>query len=37
MTKLASVLKSKYITLPGKVLIVEAMVFPIVMYKWKIG
>ena len=32
MTNLASVLKSKDITLPTKVLIVKAMVFPVVMY-----
>ena len=33
MTKLDSALKSKDITLPTKVLIVKAMVFPVVMYK----
>ena len=32
MTKLDSVLKSKDITLPTKVCIVKAMVFPVVMY-----
>ena len=32
MTNLDSVLKSKDITLPIKVLIVKAMVFPVVMY-----
>ena len=32
MTNLASVLKSKDITLPTKILIVRAMVFPVVMY-----
>ena len=33
MTKLDSMLKSKYITLPTKVHIVKAMVLPVVMYK----
>ena len=33
MTKLDSVLKSKDITLPTKVHVVEAMVFSVVMYK----
>ena len=33
MTNLDSILKSKDITLPTKVCIVKAMVFPIVMYK----
>ena len=32
MTKLDSVLKSRDITLPTKIHIVEAMVFPIIMY-----
>ena len=32
MTKLDSILKSRDITLPTKVHLVEAMVFPIVMY-----
>ena len=32
MTKLDSVLKSRDITLPTKVYIVKAMVFPVVMY-----
>ena len=32
MTNLNSILKSKYITLPTKVLLVKAMVFPVVMY-----
>ena len=32
MTKLDSVLKCRYITLPTKVCIVKAMVFPVVMY-----
>ena len=33
MTNLDSVLKSRDITLPTKVLLVEAMVFPVVMYR----
>ena len=32
MTKLDSMLKSRHITLPIKVHIVKAMVFPVVMY-----
>ena len=32
MTNLYSVLKSRDITLPTKVIIVKAMVFPVVMY-----
>ena len=32
MTNLDSILKSRYITLPTKVLLVKAMVFPVVMY-----
>ena len=32
MTNLDSILKSRYITLPTKVHIVKAMVFPVVMY-----
>ena len=38
MTKLDSILKSRDITLPTKVLLVKAMVFPVVMYgcKWTI-
>ena len=32
MTNLDSILKSRYITLPIKVHIVKAMVFPVVMY-----
>ena len=35
MTNLDSVLKSRDITLPTKVHIVKAMVFPIVMYKFE--
>ena len=33
MTKLGSVLKSKDITLPTKVHLVKAMVFPVIMYR----
>ena len=33
MTNLDSILKSKVITLPTKVHLVEAMVFPVVMYE----
>ena len=32
MTKLDSILKSRHITLPTKVRLVKAMVFPVVMY-----
>ena len=32
MTKLDSILKSRHITLPTKVCLVKAMVFPVVMY-----
>ena len=32
MTNLDSILKSRYITLPAKVRLVKAMVFPVVMY-----
>ena len=32
MTNLDSILKTRYITLPTKVLLVTAMVFPVVMY-----
>ena len=35
MTKLDSMLKSKEITLPPKVCVVKAMVFPVVMYGCK--
>ena len=34
MTKLDSILKSRDITLPTKVRLVKAMVFPVVMYRW---
>ena len=33
MTNLDSILKSKYITLPAKVYIVKAVVFPVVVYE----
>ena len=32
MTNLESILKSREVTLPTKVLVVKAMVFPVVMY-----
>ena len=32
MTNLDSILKSRYITMPSKVLIVVAMLFPVIMY-----
>ena len=32
MTKFDSILKSRYITLPIKICLVKAMVFPVVMY-----
>ena len=35
MIKLGSILKSRDITLPTKVLTVKAMVFPVVMYKYE--
>ena len=35
MTKLDSILKSRDITLPTKVCLVKAMVFPVVMYGWE--
>ena len=34
MTNLDSILKSRHVTLPTKVCLVKAMVFPVVMY-WK--
>ena len=37
MIKLDSVLKSRDITLPTKVHIVKAMVFPVVMYRYELG
>ena len=36
MTNLDSILKSRYITLPTKVHLVKAMVFPTVMYGWEL-
>ena len=35
MTNLDSILKSRDITLPTKVYLVKAMVFPVVMYGWE--
>ena len=35
MTNLDTILKSKGITLPTKVHLVKAMVFPVVMYEWE--
>ena len=35
MTKLDSILKSRDITLPSKICLVKAMVFPVVMYGCK--
>ena len=35
MTNLNSILKSRDITMPTKVHLVRAMVFPVVMYEWK--
>jgi len=35
MTNLDSILKSRDITLPTKVCLVKAMVFPVVMYGWR--
>ena len=37
MTNLDSILKSRDITLPTKVLLVKAMVFPVVMYDVRVG
>ena len=36
MTNLDSIFKSRDITLPTKVCLVKAMVFPVVMYGWEI-
>ena len=36
MANLDSILKSRAITLPTKVCIVKAMVFPVVMYYWNV-
>ena len=35
MTNLDSILKNRDITLPTKVRLVKAMVFPVVMYAWE--
>ena len=35
MTKLDSILKSRDITLPTKIHLVQAMVFPVVIYGWE--
>ena len=37
MTNLDSVFKSRDVTLPTKVRLVKAMVFPVVMYGWRVG
>ena len=37
MTKLDSILKSRDLTLPTKVRLVKAMVFPVVMYGCRVG
>ena len=37
LTNLDSILKSRDITLPTKVYIVKAMVFPVVMYRYESG
>ena len=37
MTNLYSILKSRDITFPTKVHLVKAMVYPVVMYGWRIG
>ena len=37
MTNLDSILKSRDITFPTKVHLVKAMVYPVVMYGWRIG
>ena len=37
MTNLDSILKSRNITLPTKVRLVKAMVFPVVMYGMRVG
>ena len=37
MTNLDSILKSRDVTLPTKVLLVKAMVFPGVMNGWRVG
>ena len=35
MTNIDSILKSGDVTLPTKVHVVKAMVFPVVMYRWE--
>ena len=37
MINLDSILKSRDITLPTKFHLVKAMVFPVVMYGWRVG
>ena len=37
MTNLDSILKSRYMTLPTKVCLVKAMVFPVVIEKLRVG
>ena len=37
MTNLESILKSRDITLPTKIHIVKAMVFPVVMYRYELN
>ena len=37
MTNLDSIFKSRDMTLPTKVCLVKAMVFPVVMYGWRVG
>ena len=37
MTNLDSIFKSRDITLPTKVCLVKAMVFPVVTYGWRVG
>ena len=37
MTNIDSIFKSRDITLPTKVSLVKAMVFPVVMYGWRVG
>ena len=37
MTNLDSIFKSRDINLPTKVRLVKAMVFPVVMYGWRVG
>ena len=37
LTNIDSILKSRYISLPTKVCLVKAMVFPVVMYGYRVG